>query len=163
MKQLDGLYKRVVDWNTKAGVKDHEYDTLDWHKAIELQTKLLVEEATETMEAAQYGDEKELLDGTADVFVIFAKLADMLEKAGFDVHGAIDEVMGNNDLKVFDSFYLACEEKEKLEARDDVEYTIETSGLGGDYFYTIRRYDNKIMKAINHPKVNLEKFLPQGG
>lgn len=160
MKQLAELYTRVIDWNTKAGVKDYKYNTLDWHKAVELQTKLLVEEATEAMNATTYGDMKELLDGTVDSFVILAKLIDMLNKAGFDFVGACNEVMVNNDSKVFSSYYEAVEEKDKLEERDDQEYTIETSVYDGMPYYSVRRFDGKIMKKVGFVSVSLDEFVP---
>ncbi len=160
MKQLAELYTRVIDWNTKAGVQDYKYNTLGWHKAVELQTKLLVEEATEAMEAASYGDMKELLDGTVDSFVILAKLIDMLEKAGFDFVGACNEVMANNDTKVFNSYYEAVEAKEKLEERDDKEYYVETAVHNGVPFYTLRREDGKIIKPVGFVAVELNEFVP---
>ena len=52
MKEFVEIYKRVIDFNTKAGVKDHPFDTAEWWKSIDLQTKLLVEESTEAYEAA---------------------------------------------------------------------------------------------------------------
>jgi hypothetical protein len=161
MKELAELYNRVISWNKRAGVKDHTYDTLDYWKAVELQTDLLVEEAEEAQSAAKYGDKIELIDGVADTFVILAKLIDMLEKGGFDVAGAIDAVMSNNDLKIFNSYYLAVEAKEELEAVNDEEYWIETSVENGIPFYTVRKMTGKIAKPVNFPKVSLEKFIPQ--
>lgn len=161
MKQLVELYKRVIDWNTKAGVKDYKYDTLDWHRAVELQTRLLVEEATEAMEAAAYGDMKELLDGAVDSFVILVKLIDMLEKAEFDFVEACNEVMGNNDSKIFSSYYEAVEAKEQLEERDDQEYSIETAIYDGLPYYSVRRFDGKIMKSVDFVAVELEEFIPK--
>lgn len=161
MKELSNLYNLVVSWNKRAGVKDHEYGTLDYWKALELQTNLLVEEATEAQSAALYGDKIELVDGVADVFVILAKLIDMLEKGGFDVAGAIEEVMSNNYLKIFNSYYEAVQAKEQLEEQTDEEYWIETAVENGLPFYTVRKMTGKIAKPVNFPKVDLSKFVPK--
>lgn len=161
MKDLQDYYNQIVDWNTKAGVKDHEFGTLDWERAVELQSKLLVEESTETVDAMAVGNMKELLDGAVDTFVILSKLFDMLEKAGFDVEGGIQQIIDNNQNKIFNSFYEACEAKEKLEERDDVEYYIETSVLNNISFYTVRRSDGKIAKPVGFVAVELDKFIPK--
>lgn len=161
MKDLAKFYKRVVEWNQRAGVKDHTYDTADWWKAVELQTKLLVEESTEAYNASIYGDKTELLDGAIDNLVIAFKFVDMLDKAGYDVLGAFEAVCSNNDMKIFDSFYEACECKEALEKRDDQEYTIETSVENGLPYYTVRRFDMKIAKPVNFVSVDLSTFIPK--
>ena len=160
MKNLQEYFERIVSWNRRAGMKFHEFGTFEWDKAVELQTNLLVEEATEAKDAVTYGDHKELVDGCVDTFVILSYLMAQLEDAGFDVEGAIEAVLQNNDKKIFNSYYEAVEAKEKLEQRDDVEYWIETSTENGLPFYTIRLPSGKIAKPVNFEKVNLEEFLP---
>ena len=160
MKEFAELYKRVIAFNDKADVKDEEPFTMAWWKAIELQTKLSVEEATEGFDAAKVEDLQEVLDGCIDSLVINFKLAQMLEAAGCDVVGAFEAVCSNNDSKVFDSYYQAVEEKEKLELRDDVEYTVETAMYDGLPWYSIRRADGKICKKVGFVPVSLSEFLP---
>lgn len=161
MNNLQDYYNQIIDWNKKAGVKDHEFGTIDWDSALSLQTALLLEETQETVDAIKYGDMTELLDGAVDVFVILSKLLDMLEKAGFDVEGGIQQIIDNNQNKIFNSFYEACEAKEKLEERDDKEYYIETSVLNNISFYTVRRQDGKIAKPVGFVAVELDKFIPK--
>ena len=161
MKNLNDFYNQIIDWNTKAAVKDHPFDTFEWNKAVELQSRLLVEEAEETLEGILHGDMRAILDGAVDVFVILSKLLDMLEKAGFDVEGGIQQIIDNNQNKIFNSFYEACEAKEKLEERDDKEYYIETSVLNSLSFYTVRRQDGKIAKPVGFVAVELDKFIPK--
>ena len=161
MKNLDFYYQQIIDWNKCAGVKDHEFSTLDWERAVELQSKLLVEESTETVDAMAVGNMKGLLDGAVDTFVILSKLFDMLEKAGFDVEGGIQQIIDNNQNKIFNSFYEACEAKEKLEERDDVEYYIETSVLNNISFYTVRQPSGKIAKPVGFVAVELDSFIPK--
>lgn len=161
MKEFVELYKRVIDFNTKAGVKDEEPFTMEWWKAIDLQTKLSVEEAEEAYDAAQREDITEVLDGCIDSLVINFKLAQMLQAAGCDVIGAFEAVCSNNDSKVFSSYYEAIEAKEQLEERDDQEYSIETAICNGVPFYSVRRFDGKIMKRVGFVPVSLERFLPK--
>jgi len=161
VNNLQDYYNQIIDWNKKAGVKDHEFGTIDWESAVTLQTALLLEETQETVDAIKYGDMTELLDGAVDVFVILSKLLDMLEKAGFDVEGGIQQIIDNNQNKIFNSFYEACEAKEKLEERDDKEYYIETSVLNNLSFYTVRRQDGKIAKPVGFVAVELDKFIPK--
>lgn len=161
MKNLQDYYNQIIDWNKKAGVKDFTYGTLDWERAVELQSKLLVEESSETIESITHGNMVELLGGAVDTFVILAKLMDMLEKAGFDVEGGIQQIIDNNQNKIFNSFYEACEAKEKLEVRDKKEYYIETSVLNGLSFYTCRREDGKIAKPVGFVAVELKEFVPK--
>lgn len=160
MKNLYQHYKAIIDWNEKCNVRDLEPMTADWWKSVELQTKLLVEEATEAAEAAQYDDVKELLDGTVDSFVILCKLMDMLEKAGFDVEGAIEAIQANNNKKVYNSFYEACEAKEKLEEKYDEEFWVDTGIHNGLAFYSVKKMTGKVAKAVDFIPVDLEEFLP---
>jgi hypothetical protein len=160
MKEFVELYKRVIDFNTKAGVKDEEPFTMEWWKAIDLQAKLSVEEAEEAYDAAQREDVTEVLDGCIDSLVINFKLAQMLQAAGCDVIGAFDAVCNNNDSKVFSSYYEAVEAKEQLEERDDQEYSIETAICNGMPYYSVRRFDGKIMKKVGFVPVSLDEFVP---
>ena len=160
MKEFAELYKRVIAFNTKAGVKDEEPFTMEWWKAIDLQTKLSVEEAEEAYDASQREDITEVLDGCIDSLVINFKLAQMLQAAGCDVIGAFEAVCSNNDSKVFSSYYEAVEAKEQLEERDDQEYSIETAICNGMPFYSVRRFDGKIMKRVGFVPVSLDGFVP---
>ena len=160
MKEFAELYKRVIAFNTKAGVKDEEPFTMEWWKAIDLQTKLSVEEAEEAYDAAQREDVTEVLDGCIDSLVINFKLAQMLQAAGCDVIGAFEAVCNNNDSKVFSSYYEAVEAKEQLEERDDQEYSIETAICNGMPYYSVRRFDGKIMKRVGFVPVSLDEFVP---
>lgn len=160
MKNLYKHYKAILDWNQKCNVRDEIAFSTDWWRAITLQTNLLVEEAEEAKEAAIFGDKVELLDGVVDTFVILSKLMDMLEKAGYDVEGAIEAILANNDKKVYSSFYEAVEAKEKLEEKTDKEYWIDTGTFNGLPFYSVKRMDGKVAKAVDFVPVDLEDYVP---
>lgn len=161
MNNLLKYYNHVVKWNKKCNVQDHHYDTVEFWRAVQLQTNLLVEEATEVHEAAAAFDPSELLKETTDNLIILSKLLDMLDQAGFDVEGAMQKVLDNNDEKVFNSYYEAVDAKEKLELRDDVEYFIDTSVVDGLPYYSIKDMNGKVRKHVNFKAVDLSDFVPQ--
>lgn len=159
---MNDFKERVDFFNEKAGNKlEENSNSVKFWDNVKTQTKLLVEESTEARDAANNYDKKELLDGTIDSLVIAFRLYSMLEAAGFDVSGATDEICSNNDSKVFDVYWEAVEAKEQLEDRDGVEYTIATSLVDGCEFYTVRRFDNKIMKYVDFWEVDLSKYIPK--
>lgn len=162
MKNLYNHYKNVLDWNTKCNVRDEAPDSIEWWRTIDLQTALLVEECQEAQNAATFCDKVELLDGVVDTFVILSKLMDMLEKAGYDVEGAIEAIQANNDKKIFSSYYEAVEAKEKLEEVTDQEHWIDTGIFNGLPFYTIKTMFGKVSKPVNFNVVDLKRFLPKG-
>lgn len=161
MKELPNLYKRVVDWNKKAGSKwepDFEYE---WWNKVNLQAKLLVEESKETLESTEYNDATELLDGVCDVFVIWSYLAAQLEKAGFDVEGAIGAVCANNDSKILNSYAEAADNVDWMESQGKEGCYIEESYLNGLPFYTVRNDYGKIQKPKGFQSVDLKEYLPK--
>lgn len=161
MKNLQDLVQQTVDWNIKVGNKTHPAYTTEFERAFDLQASLVLEEIQEVIEASAVSDYSEMLKETCDVLFTLSQLIHLLEKAGYDFEGAYQAVIDNNSKKVFNSFYEACEAKEKLEERDDVEYFVETNVLNGIPFYVILRSDGKVMKGVDFPKVSLEKFIPQ--
>lgn len=160
MKDLYKHYKNVINWNEKCNVRDFEYDTFEWTKSIELQADLIAEEALEIQEASKYSDKAELLKETVDCFVVLSKLMDMLDKAGFDVEGAIEAVQENNDKKVYGSFYEAVEAKEALESKTDEEFFIDTGIHNGLPYYSVKKMTGKVAKAIDFIPVDLSEYLP---
>jgi len=160
MKQLQDFYEQTISWNKKCGNKSHPSYTMEFEKAVRLQSKLILEEAQETFDAADVNDYTEILDGCCDVLFTLAQLIELLEQGGFDVEGAYQAVINNNNNKVFNSFYEACEVKEKLELRDDTEYFIETNVVDGLAYYVVVRNDGKVMKPVGFIPVDLSDFVP---
>jgi len=162
MKNLVNLLQQAIDFNYKCGNKVPEYDTLDYWRALENQSGLMVEESTEGVDAARLNDAVESVDALADELFVIAWKIEMLQKSGFDVEGALQAVIDNNAKKVFNSFYEACTAKEQIELVKDEDYFVETSVYNGLPFYTVRRLsDNKIMKAVDFVPVDLSEFVPK--
>jgi hypothetical protein len=153
-------YQSVVNWNASCGTKFQTFGTQEWKQAIELQSALLVEEASETFVAAKDGNLLEILDGAVDTFVILSYLFAQLEQAGFNVDAAIDKVMDNNYTKIYESYYLAVAAKESLEEWSNNSYYVETSMHEGMPYYTVRNAAGKVQKPLDFVAVNLHDCLP---
>ena len=160
MKELWDLLEQAIDFNYKAGNKIPEYDTLEYWRAVENQSKLMVEESNEGLDAAKVNDATESLDALCDELFVLAWRIEQHAKRGFDVEGALQAVVDNNSKKVFNSFYEAVEQKEFLETKLDNELFIETSVHNGLPFYTIRDSSNKICKPVGFIPVDLSDFVP---
>ena len=162
MKNLTQQAKRVIEFNRKAGNGLYDAYTLDFDRSIISQAALIREEGLEVEDASQHGDYNHLLKEFCDVFVVVMEGIHRLEKAGFDFEGAMQEVNDNNFLKIYSSYAEAVEVKEALESRDDKEYFINTNYHNGVPFYVVVNEKGKIMKRVNHPAVDLSKYLPKG-
>jgi len=161
LKSLVEFYNNVKEFNQKVGNKFQEFDTLDWWRAMENQSNLMVEESNEGLEAAKINDSVESLDAVCDEFFVWAWKAAMLEKAGFDVQGALQAVCDNNATKHYDSYYLAVETKEMLEKKFEDEVFIETSVVNGVPFYSVKNSKGKTLKPVNFKSVELKEFVPK--
>lgn len=161
MKGIENIYQQIVDWNKKAGSKwEPEFENCWWDK-IRLQAKLLKEETQEVVDAGEYQDATELLDGVVDVFVIWSYLCAQLDKAGYDVIGAMQSVLDNNDTKIFKSYVDAAQNAEKLSELKDEPHYVESGYLNNVEFYTVRNSYGKISKPIGFKSVELQEFLPK--
>ena len=162
MKDLVNLLSQVIDWNYKAGNKVPEYDTFEYWRTIENQSKLMIEESTEGLDAAKVNDPVESIDALCDELFVLAWRIEQHNKAGFDVVGALQQVIDNNSKKVFNSYYEACSAKEGLEVKYwEEEFTVETSVYNGLPFYTVRDSSSKIRKPVDFVAVELEDFIPK--
>lgn len=161
MKNLQQLVQQTIDWNIKVGNKTHPAFTMEFEKDASKQAGLVMEEAIETQVASIGSDYLEMLDGACDVLFTLSYYIHLLEEAGFDFEGAYQAVIDNNSTKVFNSYYEACDSKEKLEARDDVEYFVETNVHNGLPFYVVRNQNGKVCKPIDFVPVSLEKYIPK--
>lgn len=161
MKNINESVAATVKWGKKVGRKFVPAYTMEFDKDVTCQSKFNLEEAQEIYNASMLSDYVEILDGVCDNLFTLAQLIAMLEAAGFDVDGAYQAVLDNNNTKVFNSFFEACEAKEKLEERDDVEYFIETNYVEGIAYYVVVRSDGKVMKPHNFVPVDLTRFVPK--
>lgn len=85
------MYNQVKKFNSVAGNLDNVTP-----ESVSNQLSFIYEELVETIDALEAGDDEELLDGCADLFVTVAGLMQKLDYAGFAVGEAIARVNENN-------------------------------------------------------------------
>ena len=85
------MYNQVKKFNSVAKNLDNVTP-----ESIDNQLLYIYEELVETIDALEAGDDEELLDGCADLFVTVAGLMQKLDAAGFKVAEAITRVNENN-------------------------------------------------------------------
>ena len=85
------MYNQVKKFNSVANNLDNVTP-----ESVSNQLSFIYEELVETIDALEAGDDEELLDGCADLFVTVAGLMQKLDYAGFAVGEAIARVNENN-------------------------------------------------------------------
>ena len=85
------MYNQVKKFNSVAGNLDNVTP-----ESVSNQLSFIYEELVETIDALEAGDDRELLDGCADLLVTVMGLMQKLDAAGFDVGQAIARVNENN-------------------------------------------------------------------
>ncbi len=88
---IQDAYKNVKLFNQIASNLDNVTP-----ESIDNQLSFIYEELCETIDAVEYGNDVEALDGCCDLFVTVAGLMQKLEACGFDVAGALKKVNENN-------------------------------------------------------------------
>lgn len=130
---------------------------------MRMQAGLILEEAKELHESCLHSlSVEEILKECIDVWVVNTFMETLLEACGIDVDGAKKAVNKNN---------LAKYTKDPLKANEvQVEYSnmgvpcyVESMMLdNSEIIYMVRRAtDRKILKAKDHPKVDLSEFIPE--
>lgn len=157
---MSNLVAEVREWNKAVGKIPAEVDSQTLNKAAEL----VFEEAQETLDATIDEDLLEILDGVCDVDYTNAYLKVLLEQKGVDVDGAMQAVIENNKLKLKLTYEEASALAEHFDERGEPCYVTKTEGFGElrDCRFAVQRVsDNKVMKPLDHPKVDLTEYLPK--
>lgn len=153
------------EWQLRVRKDPSPDDTeLDkWDGCIN-EVKRLAEEIEEAEEACEDENPLELLDAYCDIRFIFKNFENRLKKYGYDVDGAFRAVCLNNDLKYTrDKTLVEQWVKEISNAHPHYDFFINTSDCNDGTFYCVKRVgDDKVMKPLDHPKVDLRCYLPKG-
>ena len=139
------MYNQVKKLNAVAGNLDNVTP-----ESVSNQLSFIFEELQETIDALEAGDDEELLDGCADLFVTVAGLMQKLDAAGFKVAEAITRVNENN-LSKFNS--TGNFQPPNTNAVYNKQY---------DLFSFINKDTGKIMKPTNFLSVDLEGLYVKG-
>ena len=151
-------FNHLKGWNAEV-----DYSPSIMPQLIEGQLLRIREELKETIKAHSEKDDVEILDGAVDILVTAMGLVQLLSRTETDVLGAMREVARNNLMK-FTEVLAAAEETRayyKAKGEDCEVHTVYTDDKGSIYA-VLRKSDNKLLKPINHPRVELSKYLPQG-
>ena len=122
--------------------------------------KKLEEEVAEMFDALVAKDVTELLDACKDINVYLDQFKDSLIKAGIDVIGAQEAVALNNELKYTTYTGLVLKWLGKHINNGNEDYFIETNTIDGVDYHCIKNWDNKVIKPVGHPRVDLKEFIP---
>lgn len=159
-------YQQVELFNEIAGNFDNVIiDSLD------NQLSFVFEELTETIDALESKDDKEYVDGLADIFVTVAGLLQKSEKAGYDVAEAIKRVNVNN-LSKFPPFAMLNEADGRMgesrfdrtrlcydyKQKPDNAFAVINERFSVIVFKNINT--DKIMKPLNFVPVDLTGTYP---
>ena len=151
-------FNHLKGWNAEA-----DYSPSAMPQLIEGQLLRIQEELKETFKAHSEKDDVEILDGAVDILVTAVGLIQLLSRTETDVLGAMQEVARNNLMKFTEVLPKAEETRDyyKSKGEDCEVHTVYTDDKGTIYA-VLRKSDGKLMKPINHPRVELSKYLPQG-
>lgn len=161
---MNEFYNEVDAFNYLKGWNENaDYSPATMPQLIEGQLLRIQEELKETFKAHSEKDDVEILDGAVDILVTAVGLVQLLSRAETDVLGAMQEVARNNLMKFTEVLSKAEETRDYYKAKgEDCEvHTVYTDDKGSIYA-VLRKSDGKLMKPINHPRVELSKYLPQG-
>ena len=139
------MYNQVKKFNSVAKNLDNVTP-----ESVSNQLSFIYEELVETIDALEAGDDKELLDGCADLFVTVAGLMQKLDAAGFAVGEAIVRVNENN-LSKFDNTEVF--QPPNTNAVYNKQY---------DLYSFLNKDTGKIMKPTNFLSVDLDGLYVKG-
>lgn len=153
-----GAFNYLKGWNESV-----DYSPTVMYQLIEGQLLRIQEELKETFKAHSEKDDVEILDGAVDILVTAVGLIQLLSRTGTDVGGAMREVARNNLMKFIEVLSEAEETRDYYKSKgEDCEVHTAYTDDKGSIYAVLRKSDGKLMKPINHPRVELSKYLPQG-
>lgn len=125
-----------------------------------LHKKLEEEAVTELWDGLVAKDIEQILDSFNDTVVYLDQWRDSLIKAGIDVNGAQEAVALNNELKYTTYKPLAYRWLYEHIERGSLGYFVESNTIDDVEYYCVKNQDNKVVKPVGHPKVDLKEFIP---
>ena len=123
-----------------------------------------LEEAIELADAIDAVDLLEVLDGAIDIKYVNSQVLLALRNVGVDVDGAWNEVCENNDVK-FTLSYTEAEQwafDRNLVSKEEDAVDVVGVTIDDKVWWSLRRLkDGKVVKSVNHPRVDLRKYIPK--
>lgn len=147
----------VRAWNLKCAKQPAQLFTPEYWKALDNQAARLKEEVDELVDAIKARDRKEAVDALADIQYV---LNGAVFQSQHDHEGAMQAVCENNDLKYSASRSEAEQWAGEIEKKTGESVHVKAGQYEGRTYYSVHRdSDSKIMKPVNHPKVDLSPFI----
>lgn len=162
---MNEFYNDVNAFNyLKGGWNENvDYSPTVMSQLIEGQLERIQEELEETFKAHSEKDDVEILDGAVDILVTAVGLVQLLARTETDVFGAMREVARNNLMKFTVDASKAEETRDYYKSKgEDCDVHIVYTDDRGSIYAVLRKSDCKLLKPVNHPRVELSKYLPQG-
>lgn len=154
---MSNTFKRVSDWNAKAGNLPKQVGTGEYWKSLEDQFKRIQEELNELYDAIVAKNITEVCDAGADLDVVVSGLNYLSGSAYEDL---ITSVLDNNDLKISLSNSVATNWA-TFHKDNGTDVYVNDQEFNEVTYYTVKRTeDNKILKYGNFPKVDLTDYVP---
>lgn len=174
---LNEAFEDVEVWNMQAGSASKDFTTTD----LLNQSKLVLEEATETNEAVSllskvesgevskealqslpddYNPALEALDGVLDLFFVSLRLLAMVEDMGYDTGEAWNKVVQSNNSKLLTQ-QPTLEDVKYYSEKYNTVITVAESSFGDESYYTLRDENNKIRKPDSFIPVDLRDCVPE--
>lgn len=139
-----------------------DYEGVDsFWKQVELQAKLILEEAKEQYEAAKNRDIVEVLDGFLDVKYLQEYMDTLLKEVGIQTVDGFLAVCDNNDQKFTTSADLAERSKDHQVNVNGVASSVHIAKYDGEVYYVVKRdEDGKVLKLLHHEAPDLAQYIP---
>lgn len=147
----------VRAWNLKCAKQPSEPFTPAYWQTLGEQAARLLEEAKELVDAVKARDRKETVDALADIQYV---LDGGVFLSQHNHAGAMKAVCENNDLKYSLSRSQAEQWAGEIEKATGETVHVKAGVFDHQTYYSVQRdSDNKIMKPVGHPKVDLSPFI----
>lgn len=162
MKSIfNSFYNSINQFNyLKGGHYPTDPDSLEFARVMRNQVLRVQEELNELLEAIEYNQKEEIIDGICDVLYTALPIAEIAFSAGYKVEPACMEVAKNNLSKLVTNFDVAVKSAEKY---GEGHCHVDQISYNGEVYYPIlRNEDLKLLKPIGYESVNLSKYVPEG-
>ncbi|AZV02161.1 hypothetical protein Arno162_121 [Pectobacterium phage Arno162] len=149
--------KSVQDWNVKGNLYPKVAFTDEYWKSLENQAERVLEEAKELVRDVKNRNRTKVVDSQCDVQVTLDGFIFLSQN---NHSGAMQAVCENNDAKYRSTRYEAEVIASQIEKVKGESVNVQVSSFEGKEYWSVHRdSDNKVMKPVDHPEVDLRDFV----
>lgn len=159
--------KEVVPYSTEDFEKDcYKFNCIAGKdkpsglEALKQQSELILEEAKETLQAAEENRLEGVLDGCMDVLVTAFGLKQQLEAMGVDTSKAM-RLVAQNNLSKFTKSPATAEMTVQYYKNQGIDTSIAAVTYNGETYFIIKDKNQKVRKPVTFESVNLSDCLPK--